>query len=77
LKISRKHFRSCDKPIHGLKKPKTSPQKSKSTRNQKSNQAQICCYKHFLGKKKKTINTNSSDQIEPFDTNIDNFGCLY
>jgi hypothetical protein len=28
-------------------------------------------------KKKKTLNTNSSDQIEPYDTNIDNFGCLY
>ena len=31
----------------------------------------------FKVKKKKTLNTNSSDQIEPYDTNIDNFGCLY
>jgi hypothetical protein len=49
-------------------------QKSKSTQNQKSTQAQICFFTNFKGKK--THNMNSPHQIEPFNTNFIRFGGL-
>jgi hypothetical protein len=68
-KTAIKHIRNCDNPIIVLKNQKII---SKTEINPKSNQAQICFFTNFKGKK--TPNMNSHHQMEPFDTNINCFG---
>ena len=62
-----------DKLIHGIGK-KTTP---KTKINQKP-KFKLSSYMSFQGlsRQKKTLNINSHNQLEPFDTNIDCFSSL-